>query len=133
MGYFFIENEHDYDEKRHFYCKYCKECYNHNVEITSCYKCTQMECETIHNVCYVLLSIDHNNINFIPKHFKEIDIHTDTESKLILLDLDPVTPYGCAVPIECRLCRSELGWVIESHQRYNHYRGLILIKKDRLL
>ena len=94
MGYFFIENEHDYDEKRHFYCRYCKECYSHNVEITSCYKCTQMECETIYNACYVLLSIDHNNINFIPKHFKEIDIHTDTESKMILLDLGQDQPIN---------------------------------------
>ena len=133
MGYFFIDNEHDYDVARHYYCSCCKEHYNKDVEIATCSKCTSLTWQTLNDECHVITSINRSNIVFDDDHYKKIDIHPGTDEKFALLDLDPVSPFGIIIPIECRICSSELGWLVATHVVYENYTGLNIIKKKKVV
>ncbi len=133
MGYFFIDNEFDYDVLQHYYCKCCKEQYQKDVEIATCSKCTSLTWQTTYDECHVMTMVNRNNVIFDDYNYKKIDIHMGIDEKFALLDLDPVTPFGVIVPIECRICFSELGWVVATHVIYENFRGMNIIKKKNVI
>ena len=79
------------------------------------------------------MGVNQGNVNIDKTDYIKMDIHPDNDSKFMLLDLDPVTHYGIVYPIECRMCWDVLGWIVWRHILYDHFSGLFIIKKDKLL
>ena len=59
MGRLFIENEHDYDLEKHYYCKLCKDL---KIEIGTESKICPIECETATESCVIFYEILETNI-----------------------------------------------------------------------
>jgi len=132
MGQLFIENDHDYNTQKYYYCKTCKTLNKYDIELCSANKCTTIECESINNSFNVFLDISFNNINFYDECIK-IELHPNNENKFILLDVDPVIAGGLGKYFYCKYCLSILGIVCVYHCLYDTYERMFFLNKDKIL
>ena len=132
MGNLFIENEHEYDLEKHYYCKCCKVHNNNHIEICSTYRRSNVECETIGETFSLFLDISFNNIN-VDEKFINIEIHPNNEHTFIILDLEPVEGRGIGRNIYCKYCFSNLGIVCIFHFNYKTYEKTFFMKNLKLI
>jgi hypothetical protein len=130
MGRLFIENEHlDYDPNRYFYCLNCKTYLNHDIEIASGNRCSNIECEAVENSYFVFLNISYNNIYF-KEELQRVELHPNNDNSFILFDSDPIIwgeRRSVADQIFCNYCNNMIGWIV---LEYKCHENLFLIKKD---
>ena len=129
MGKLFIENEHDYDAKNHFYCKNCEHL---KIEIGTISELSRLECETEFDACYTFFHILHNNV-FISKDFKTCEIYPDNEHNFCMLDLNSYVSGGLLREVVCKGCMDVLGWRVAYHSNFRYFVGLFFMKKSKLV
>ena len=128
MGRLFIENEHDYDLEKHYYCKLCKDL---KIEIGTESKICPIECETATESCVIFYEILETNI-IVPENFIKCEIHPNSNSTFCILDLDAIVPRGYVKEISCIGCLDIIGWYISYHTEYRFLMGLFIMKKSKL-
>lgn len=125
MGRRFLENEHDeYDIKKHYYCKLCKD-----VEITSANKSLQLECETVSHTCFTFYDISYNNV-IVDRQGIPTMYHENSTDTFVIMDMDSNFPDHYNVEVSCKFCNTILGWACAYGPRY---RGKFFLKKDTLI
>ena len=128
MGRLFIDNEHDYDVKKHFYCKNCEKL---KIEICSLDRMFQIDCETPTDSCFTFFEILTNNI-LVSENLIQCDMHPSVDQTFCILDLDPVVPQGYMKEIVCKGCLDIIGWYVSYHMTHKFLMGLFFMKKNKL-
>lgn len=129
MGRLFVENKNDYDIKKNFYCKNCKDAH---IEVASCYNICQIDCETVKDYCFTLYEITENNV-IISDSIKNCEIYPNTTNTFCILDLDPSVPRGYLKEVICKGCMDIIGWYVCYHTVHKFLIGLFFIKKSKVL